>query len=117
MEVCRVHGDFTPANLFEAAGVPWICDWEYSAAAGPICTDETSYRVGRDYRRCFAKPDSVIAELLGAMNKRQHPAGDVAAALAFLCSYDIPPAEVLAAHWSFKDEAQSSTTSAPDARG
>jgi hypothetical protein len=108
IEVCRVQGDLVPANIFRAAGVLWICDWEYSADLAPISTDEISFRVGRNYHRCLAKPEKVVAELIAACsaNGRRHPAGDVAAALAFLCAWDIRAARVLAARWRFIDEGE-----------
>lgn len=47
IEVCRIHGDFTRANIVVDDGEPWIFDWEWSCPDGPSMTDEISYFMSR----------------------------------------------------------------------
>ncbi len=46
--VCRVHGDFGPANIVRDGSVLWIYDWEESRPDGPALTDEVVFTFGID---------------------------------------------------------------------
>jgi hypothetical protein len=43
VNICRIHGDFTSANILIDGEQPWIFDWEASCADGPSLTDEIGF--------------------------------------------------------------------------
>jgi len=99
--VCRIHGDFTPANMFRADGVIWLCDWEFSSESGPRKADEIAYRLAQRHAFGLSHPDEALGELLhppGSKDKREDT-DEIAMALAFLAGRGDGVAKALAAQW------------------
>jgi hypothetical protein len=101
--VCRVQGDATPSNIFQSKEGIWICDWEFSSAAGPRRTDELSYYLAANHYQCLLRPAAALAACLRrfvAADDRES-IGELVLALAFLCGRSDPRALKLASQWRF----------------
>jgi len=61
-ECCRVHGDFTRANIIASGNQAWIIDWEVSDPLGPKETDTLTLFLSDRQRGLVRNPSRVLLE-------------------------------------------------------
>lgn len=97
--VCRVQGDFVPANLFSRGEKLWICDWEFSAPDGPCKADELCFRLAVEYKSSSFMENPNFGRPLTEMKNEGSSCDELLLALAFLIGREFAPAIEVAKKW------------------
>ena len=112
--VCRVHGDFGPANLAYVDGQLWIVDWEASSECGPLLTDPVSFYLAGHTQQVQRSPQAAVRQLTQTMLAKipSVSSRDVALALMYLHTVGLPSATILLQAW-YVDEVDIITKTKP----